>query len=246
MVASIRYSGQCVRYPVTLMDISTTVVKALDLLTALAGQPAGSTLPELALTLNQPRTNVVRLLQTLQVYGLVETEDRRWRVAAAFHRWAPSDDRHEALRRRYRHVLEAMAEQTGELVLLGLHEGNGIVHLDYIESDQRIRVAPAPGTRHVLTRNALGKLALSRRPDLAGRIRDPRLQAELAEIRRTGVAWNREDTVQGMIALAVPGFVNTPTEPMLAVAWPAFRFTERKAREAVRRTRGILRRLAPD
>jgi len=36
--------------------------------------------------------------------------------------------------------------QTGELVLLGLHEGNGIVHIDYIESDHMVRVAPAPAT----------------------------------------------------------------------------------------------------
>jgi len=119
-------------------------------------------------------------------------------------------------------------------VLLGLHEGNGIVHIDYIEGDHRIRIAPAPATRHTLRHNALGKLALSRRPDLAARIRDPRFQAELVEIRRTGVAWNREETVQGMIALACPGFTNSPTDAMLAIAWPVFRFSERKAREALR------------
>mgnify|MGYP000473874940 CR=1 FL=1 len=51
--------------------------------------------------------------------------------------------------------------QTGELVLLGLHEGNGIVHIDYIESDHMVRVAPAPGTRHNFKVNALGKLALN-------------------------------------------------------------------------------------
>ena len=75
---------------------------------------------------------------------------------------------------------------------------------------------------------------MSRRPDLATKIRDSRLQVELAEIRRTGVAWNREETVPGMIALAHVGFSTAPTEPMLAVAWPAFRFTNRKDSDALR------------
>ncbi|MGH7944924.1 MAG: IclR family transcriptional regulator [Opitutaceae bacterium] len=228
------------------MDTSATVLKAFDLLTILAGRPEGLPLPELAVALNQPRTNVLRLLATLRAYGLATQDGRRWHTTTEFHRWATPPDRHEAQRRRYRLVLEAVAQDTGEIVLLGLHEGNGIVHIDFIESDHRIRVAPSPQTRHQLRHNALGKLALSRRPDLAGRLRDPRLQSELNDVRRTGVAWNREETVRGMIALAVPGFTNSPTEPMLAVAWPAYRFSPRKARDTVRAIRRALTKFRPE
>jgi DNA-binding IclR family transcriptional regulator len=220
--------------PDTLMAASSTVLKALDLLSVLAGRVEGCRLPELMQALNQPRTNVVRLLEALQIYGLVTRTRRHWHTTPAFHCWAAPPSIHDIQRRRYRPVLEAVAHATGELVLLGLHEGNGIVHIDYIESDHQVRVAPAPDTRHQLSHNALGKLVLSRRHDIAARIRNPRLNAELAEIRRTGIAWNREETVRGMIALATPGFRNTPTEPMVAVAWPASRFSERKGREAVR------------
>jgi DNA-binding IclR family transcriptional regulator len=214
------------------METASTVIRALDLLTVLAGRRAGLTLPAIAQALNQPRTNVVRLLHSFQLYGFVRREGGLWCVTAASARWIQGMPRHEMARRRYRTVLEQIAEATGELVLLGLHEGNGVVHIDYIECDRRIRIAPAPDTRHGLRHNALGKLALSRRPDLAGRIRDARLQAELAEIRRTGIAWNREETVIGMVAMACSGFENTTTEPMLAVAWPTVRDSARKG-EAV-------------
>jgi len=216
------------------MDTAATALKAFDLLTILAGRSPGMKVAELAQALNQPRTNIVRLLKTVETYGLVARDARCWRITPAFRAWAAPPDRYEAMCRRYRRVLEVVAARTGELVLLGLHEGNGIVHIDYIESDHRIRIAPSPDTRHSLQHNALGKLALSRRPDLAVKVRDARLQAELAEIRRTGVAWNREETVRGMIALARPGFTNSPTDAMLAVAWPAFRFSERKTRDALR------------
>ena len=227
------------------MDTASTVLKALDTLTILAGSSAGTPLPELAQALNQPRSNVVRLLGSLQHYGLVTREGRLWKITPAFREWSAPPDRYAALRQRYRPALEAIAAGTGELVLLGLHEGNGVIHLDYIESDHRIRVAPNPTTRHNLRHNALGKLALSRRPDLAARFHDAAFQKEIEEIRQTKVAWNREETVRGMIAMAVPGFTNAPTEPMIAIAWPTIRFTNPIAAKARRITRETLDGFGP-
>lgn len=219
------------------MDTASTVLKALDTLTILAGSHHGLPLPELAQALNQPRSNVVRLLGSLQGYGLVARDGRTWKVTQAFRDWSAPPDRYAALRTRYRPIIEEIAAGVGELVLIGLHEGNGVVHLDFVESDHRIRVAPAPETRHNLRHNAMGKLALSRRPDLAARFRDPALQKELEEVRATGVAWNREETVRGMVAMAMPGLTNSPTEPILVIAWPTLRFSEAagaKARKVVR------------
>lgn len=221
------------------MDTATTVLKAFDLLGLLVANPSGIRTSEIAVALNQPRTNVLRLLETLRIYGFAAQKGKSWSVTPSFHRWATPADRYRHLRSQYRPVLQEVARQTGELVLLGLHEGNGIVILDHIESDKRIRVAP-PETRHSLHHNAFGKLALSRRPDLAAKVSDAGLQRELEEIRRKGVAWNREETVSEMIAMAMPGQTNTPTEPMIAVAWPTFRFTEKKGRAATHAIRMAL------
>jgi len=46
--------------------------------------------------------------------------------------------------------------------------------------------------------------------------------------------------VRGMIAMAVPGFTNAPTEPMIAIAWPTLRFSESVAAKARRVVRDIL------
>lgn len=212
--------------------LSSTLIKGLDVLSLISAQERGLTVPELAQALDAPRSNIIRLLNSLQLYGLIHQTGRQWKSTAMFHSWV-SRDRYHQMKSRYRPVLEKVARETGELVLLGMHEGNGIVHIDYIESDHAIRVAPAPQTRHNLRVNALGKLALSRRPDLEQSIEDPVLLKELQEVRDTGVAWNREESVQGMIALAHPGFHNIPAEPMIAVAWPIFRFSEKKANDAI-------------
>ena len=215
------------------MDTVTSLLKALDIVSILSGKEQGATLPELVEAMNLPRSTITRVLNTLVQYGLVEKDGRAYRCGRTFDDWAQRD-RHAFLKRKYRPMLEEIAEKTGELTLLGLHEGNGIIHLDYVECDHQIRVAPAPLTRHNLKVNALGKLALSKRADLSDKIDDPVLLSEIEEIRRTGVAWNREESVSGMIAMATHGFSASITEPMLAVAWPTYRFTEEKAEEALK------------
>lgn len=216
------------------METSSTVFKALDVLTIVTAHEGGISLPDLALALNQPRSNVVRLVRTLQHYGFVACKERQWTATASFRAWSAPIDRHAGFRARYRPVLETIAAATGELVMLGLHEGNGIVHIDAIEAKDRFCRAPAPQIRHSLRFSAIGKLALTRRSDLASKMRDAAFQKEIEEVRRTGVVWSRGEMLRGTVSMALPGFSNLPTEPMLAITWPEARFSESAAVRARR------------
>jgi IclR family acetate operon transcriptional repressor len=215
-------------------ETSSTVFKALDALGIMTAREEGISLPDLALALNQPRSNVVRIVHTLQQYGFVVHKEHRWIATATFRTWSAPPDRHRGFRRRYRPVLEAVAAATGELVTLGLHEGNGIIHIDAIESSHRLCPVPVPDIRHSLRFNAMGKLALSRRLDLASKFSSASFQEELEEVRRSGIAWSHGETVRGTVAMALPGFNNLPTEPMLAIVWPQARFSEQAAAQAHR------------
>lgn len=230
------------------MSLSTSLIRALDVMTLLAGSEDGLTVGEIVEALGQPRSNVVRIINTLVQHGLatrgaVKGNSRRLRVTSAFHELC-AHDRYDKLRRKYRPIMELLAQELNELVLLGVQEGNGIIHIDYIESDHRIRVAPSPVTRHDLRRNAIGKVALARRPDLLADISDPQLLADLARVRRTGIGWNREETTEGVIVMACPGFSNAATEPIIAIAWPSHRFSEDEAAAAHRVMQDALRRFA--
>ncbi len=215
-------------------ETSSTVFKALDALGIVTAREEGISLPDLALALNQPRSNVVRIVHTLQQYGFVAHKDHRWIATATFRTWSAPPDRHREFKHRYRPVLEAVASATGELVTLGLHEGNGIIHIDAIESSHRLCAVPVPDVRHSLRLNAMGKLALSRRLDLAAKFHATSFQQELEEVRRSGIAWSHGEMVRGTVAMAIPGFTNLPTEPMLAVIWPEAHFSEQVAVHAHR------------
>jgi len=211
----------------------SSLFKALDVITLLTGHPSGLRMYEVVEYLNLPRPTVVRLLQGLGEYGLVEKQGRLYRLSGRFAEWA-CPDRHGLLRKRHRPLLDAVAAGTGELVLLGVQEGNAIVHIDYIESDHAVRVAPAPATRHNLQSSALGKLALSRTPHLRKHVNSARLKKELMDIDSEGIAWNREESNKGVIAMATWITTSAATAPMIAVAWPAYRFSDFSAHKALR------------
>lgn len=214
--------------------VSTSLIKALDLISHMAGHAEGIRLVDLVAGSGLPRSTVIRILQTLQDYGLVEKQGpRHYQLTARFRSWA-NPDRYSLLRNRYRPILQAISVELKELVLLGLREGAAIIHIDHIEWDHAIRVAPTPHTRHPLHKHALGKLAMSLQPGILEKTGNRRLRAELEEIQRTGVAWNREESEPGMIALATWGLLPSPVEPMIAVAWPAFRFSNEAAAKAIR------------
>lgn len=217
----------------------SSLFKSLDVITLLTGHPSGLRMYEVVEYLNLPRPTVVRLLQGLGEYGLVEKQGRHYRLSGRFSEWA-CPDRHGLLRKRYRPLLEAVAAGTGELVLLGVQEGNAIIHIDFIESDQAVRVAPAPVTRHNLQSNALGKLALSRTLHLRKRVTSARIKKELNEIDSEGIAWNREESNKGVIAMATWITTSAATAPMIAVAWPAYRFSESAGRKALRLIRAYV------
>ena len=199
----------------------------------LSAHPDGVTLPAMVRALKMPRSSVVRIVNTYELYGFIEKRDRRYLTTSTFQEWVVKD-RHRLFRQKYRPMLEAISKEVEELVLLGVEENRAIVHIDYIEWDHRIRVAPAPITRHGLERNAMGKLALSKRPDLLTKLKNNLLRQEIEEVRKTGIAWNREETDKGMVVMAAYGVTRSPAEPVLAVAWPTIRFSEAKAARAWR------------
>src|SRR5580698_5367023 len=95
-------------------QLATSLFKALDVLSAVALNAQGVTMAELTHALPLPRTTVLRILQSLEVYGLVERQGRAFRATARFHAWTSSDP-FAALRQRMRPRLERLSRELHEL-----------------------------------------------------------------------------------------------------------------------------------
>lgn len=224
--------------------VASSFIKGLDLMTVLARRPEGMSMALLTRKLNQPRTSVLRMLTTLEQYGLAARDGRVWCATELFYQWR-SRDTHQEIKHRYGRTLQAIADQVDELVGVGIGEARGVRYI-HCASGAQPGILEAPSSEvYPLHRTATGKLVLTQRPDLMDPKMDCRLQAEIEEARTTGIAWARRECTPFDIAFAVWGGVPSAITPIVFVAWPFFRFTEEKAARAlviVRRELALLAR----
>lgn len=219
--------------PESIRHLATSLIKGLDILGLIARHPKGLSIQEIGALLPMPRTSILRVLATLEHYGLVERGGKKFRPSAQFHSWV-SGDPDRVLREKHHAALESICGATNELTILGVLDGGKLRHVDLVEGKQVIRLDPKLAAAHALETAAMGKLFLSQRVDLAVRIKDPRIKSEVEEAERTGIAWNREESGPGVIAVATWTGKPSPSTPVISVSWPAFRFNEQKAAEAIR------------
>jgi DNA-binding IclR family transcriptional regulator len=177
---------------------SQTLDRGLRVLEALAQEPAGLTVTELAQRVGTHRTNVYRLLATLAQHRLVRRgSDGRYLLGTGLVdlvRAVAPDLRTAALP-----VLAELAEKVRATAFLTLADGEEAVALAVVEPRRtHMHVAYRVGFRHPISRGASG-LAI-----LAGRPPQPGERPEVAAARRLGYSVTQGELQPGASGIAAP------------------------------------------
>lgn len=139
----------------------------------------------------------------------------------------------------FRPTIERLARATdGETVDLSIMRGQRMWFIDQIESSHRLRAVSAVGVRFPLKSTANGKAALAALDDAdaegvlsrLGPESADRLRAEIAEVRRCGVAFDRDEHTPGISAAAVARRAVGDTVVAISVPAPTERFLEKEQR----------------
>lgn len=223
--------------------LATTLIKGLEVLEALS-ELEETGLTELAQRLELPSPTLFRLLATLVEQGYVrKTPASRYRLTLKSWEIGARVAERMPLRTVARPFLEQLAARTAETVHLSVREGDGIVIVDKVDSPHPVRVDTYIGLRTPLHCSATGKAFLAFQPEPLTGLKLARyteatvtdratLERELAEIRRTGWARNREEWRAGVCAAAVP--IRDRREGVVAVlsiTVPTSRFTATALRQ---------------
>jgi DNA-binding IclR family transcriptional regulator len=139
----------------------------------------------------------------------------------------------------FRPTIERVARATdGETVDLSILRGQRMWFVDQIESSHRLRAVSAVGVRFPLEVTANGKAALAALEDadvatvlakFNGEFAD-RLSRDIAEIRRTGIAFDRGEHTAGISAAAIARRVMGDNVVAISVPAPTDRFLEKEQR----------------
>jgi IclR family transcriptional regulator, acetate operon repressor len=145
----------------------------------------------------------------------------------------------------FRPTIERISRATdGETVDLSILRGQRMWFVDQIESSHRLRAVSAIGVRFPLDVTANGKAALAALDDVDTQAAISRfgpevadgLRREIAEIRRTGIAFDRDEHTPGISAAAIARRAASDNVVAISVPAPTERFLDKEQRivEALR------------
>lgn len=175
---------------------------------------------ELAERLELPKSTVYSHLNTLERDGYLRSEDGEYRLGLRLLEMGESTRRHLPLFDVAKPELDALAEETGELVNVAVNEDFEAVYLYLAYGENAVRLDTHPGKRVPLYCTAIGKCLLahmeeSRRerylddvaldPITAHTITDrAELRGELESIREQGYAVDRGERMEEIRCIAAP------------------------------------------
>ncbi len=216
-----------------------SVARAAAVLRALAHEQRGLSLGEIAALVSLPRSTVQRLVQALEHERLVEVGGPAGpgvRLGPALGELAGAI-RVDVVRLARPH-LQVLFEAVHETVDIAQAHGREVRFLDQIASDRELRAVPRNGAGLWLHCMANGKALLAAMCDAeverllgpslptptARSIASlPALLAELADVRRTGFAYDRQELAEGVCAIGT-GIAAAGRRYAVSVAVPEQRF----------------------
>ncbi|WP_102417520.1 IclR family transcriptional regulator [Mycobacterium sp. 4858] len=212
--------------------------RAAAALDEIAAEPGRLRLVDLGERLGLAKSTARRLLVGLVEVGLASVDSQgRFSLGDRLLGFGTSDGAQIAA--IFRPTIERVARAIdGETVDLSILRGQRMWFVDQIESSHRLRAVSAVGVRFPMESTANGKAALATLDDVDAEAViascDPdvadRLRAEAAEIRRTGVAFDRDEHTRGISAAAIARRAAGDNVIAISVPAPTERFLEKEPR----------------
>ncbi len=208
--------------PAEHTSTESIALRAFALLEQIVNAPGPMSLDELTLALKLPKPTVYRILNLLIDANLLRREGtgKRYSAGPRLTSFAVDLWRSDMLRTQWHRALEEAVAETGESCNLTMLENQQVLYLDRVETPHPLRLHLDVGTRVPLHCTASGKLFLSRMSESeARRVLGPEpyprftaktittfkpLQAELAKVRKSGVATHDCERFDDSVAIAVP------------------------------------------
>jgi IclR family acetate operon transcriptional repressor/IclR family KDG regulon transcriptional repressor len=232
---------------------STSIVKALALLEAVASEPTGRSLGSLASEVHLTKPTAHRILKTLTQLGYLERgENGTYRQAPGVQRLV-SNDRLEQLLSAAGPVLRDLHETTRETVNLGVLRHHLVVYLQVLESPLPLRRVATPNSVDPFYCTALGRAIVSHlspaaRENLIRRTSLSQLTPHtnvdrnalgeiLARAARDGFALEVDETDVGVTCVAAPVLEGDVAIAAISISAPTARVTRDRLPALIRQTR---------
>jgi DNA-binding IclR family transcriptional regulator len=206
--------------------------RAQQILQVLSGRTAPVSAAELSTLTGLPKSTLYLLLDALQQLRWIEKKSDGFLIGIGLYSMGASYLRHDSLQTTFRRAALQFVESQQEVVQLAVLDGAEVVYIAREDASRPVRLVSDLGSRLSAHACALGKALLAQLPDeelirllpealvpVTERTitRRDALLSQLQQVRRSGLAVEREEVTSGLVCFAV--FVGeTPTGKRLAVS----------------------------
>ena len=212
--------------------ISTATARTFAILDLVANSQTAVEVSSVIETLALPKATAYRLVDSLVSSGYLAREPLRKRLTVGSRL---TELAFGAMRDSSRHaLLRRLVHQVNETCNIGVMLHGEVVYLDRVEAEHwPLRLQFSAGSRVPLHCSAIGKLFLALMPATRRRrllqslelrrftdttiTERPRLEAELKQIRKEQVSFDREEYLVGVVCMAVP-VIGRNGETLAAIA----------------------------
>jgi DNA-binding IclR family transcriptional regulator len=217
-----------------------SVRRALEILSLMNEERVTVSFRELQEETKLARTTLMRMLSTLEDYGLLwAVGNNRYAPGPGLLRWAKLASRTWELPADSRRALRGLAETTGETASIWVRQGRHRICVAQHESQQALRHVIRVGREGPLMAAATGRVLIRDLSDsdiakiiaeAPGHVEIPEVQRWQAEVRKQGFAITHGEREDGLSVLAVPlTDENNRVLAALTVAGPTDRFVEARS-----------------
>lgn len=210
------------------------IARAVAVLDSLRQHPRGLSLGEIAKLVGLPRSTVQRIVAALDDEGLVIAASLTDGVRLGPRLISLAASAKFDIADFCRSTLQRLAKETGETIDLSVLNHDKLVFVDHVPGTHRLRAVSAVGVSFPLHSNAPGKAMLAALPETElekfrkrlslVKLTDntilswKKLNRELAQVRKQGVAYDFEENSLGICA--VGAVLRDPTGELAAISIP--------------------------
>ena len=231
------------------VDRSSMLTRGVQVLQAFRPRGGTLTLPALVERTGLPKPTVHRLAEELVELGLLERRPVGYRPGLGLFELGELAPAKVDLREVALPFMQDLYEATHETVHLGIRDDLDVVYAEKIRGHGGVDVPSRVGGRLPLSSTGVGKALLAHAgPDVEAAVlsrplrrltehslTDPaKLADELAAIRRTGLAYDREEAAIGVGCVAAPVLVHGRAVAAVSLTLPAERIRTAGLAPAVR------------
>lgn len=222
-----------------------STMRVLDILEALANSSDGLTMAEVCREVGAPKGSISPILHTMADSGYVAYDGltKRYTIGLKTYLLGKSFDRESTSMSLFMAAMRDVTAACGETCQLGVLDHGRVLYVAKVDSPQPVRLTSSIGKTLPIHYTAIGKALVSELPEaevrsmLAEPLERPtratvrnvdELLAQLAEVRREGFAYDREEATEAVQCVAVGIRRHGVIEYGLSVTTPSYRLTDEK------------------